>query len=167
MPIVILVATVVLAVQASFVIAAPGARDQAQPNEVPIARLTPAPAEEIAMTQAVEVPPSPATQAPMERESAKREQIRRRALSRDWDVMLKRFQAEMERLQLSGQWQATVAQFEEALAKGQWQATVAQFEEALAKGQWQATVAQFEEAFAKALGQSTDRDQAGAAKNRR
>ncbi len=146
LPIGIVAATVVLAVQASFVIAAPGARDQAQPEEVPIARLTLAPAEGIAITQAVEVPQSPATQAQVEREWAKRQQYDTEALSREWGAMLKRFQAEMERLQLSGEWQAVVAQFEEALAKGEWQATVAQFEEALAK----------------LGGQSTDRDQATA-----
>jgi hypothetical protein len=71
-------------------------------------------------------------------------------LKRDWDVMLKRYQAEMERLHLSGEWQTIVSQFEEALAKGQWQPFAAQFEAAL-------------EAAAKALDQSADRDQAAAA----
>jgi beta-lactamase regulating signal transducer with metallopeptidase domain len=133
LPIVIVASTVVLAVQASFVIAAPGARDQVQPREVSIARLTLAPTEGIAITQAVEVPQSPATQAQVEREWAQRQQYDTEALSREWAAMLKRFQAEMERLQLSGEWQAMVTQFEEALAKGQWQATAAQFEEALAQ----------------------------------
>jgi beta-lactamase regulating signal transducer with metallopeptidase domain len=157
-PIVIVAATIVLAVQASFVIAAPGVRDQARPA------LTSK--DEIVVTQAVEVPQSQPTQAQVEREWAKRQQTDTEQLKREWDAMLKRYQAEIERLQLSGQWQATAAQFEEALAKGQWQANAAQFEEAMAKGQWQTTVAQFEEALeaaAKALGQSTGRNQAVAA----
>jgi hypothetical protein len=126
----------VLAVQASFVIAAPGVRDQARVTEVTPERVTPAPVEKQAVEQ----------QAQVEREWAKRQQDDTVQGKREWEETLKRYQAEMERLQLGGEWQATVAQFGEALAKGQWQATVAQFEEALVK----------------ALGQSTDRDQMAA-----
>ena len=148
LPIVIVAATVVLAAQASFVIAAPDVRDQAR---------------------VMELPPEPVSQAPVEQQAqveldwAKRRQYDTEQVKREWEEVLKRYQAEMERLQKSGEWQATVAQFEEALAKGPWQATLAQFEAAFAKEPWQGTVAQFEEALAKALGQSTDRIQAAAA----
>ncbi|HVQ42899.1 MAG TPA: M56 family metallopeptidase [Vicinamibacterales bacterium] len=154
LPIVIVAATIVLAVQASFVIAAPGVRDQTRP--------APTEKEEIAVMQAVEAPQAQATQAQVERELAKRQQYDNEQVKREWDETVKRYQAAIERLQKSGEWRETVAQFEEALAKGPWQATVAQFEEALKKGQWQETVAQFEEALKQAGGQSTDRDQAAA-----
>jgi beta-lactamase regulating signal transducer with metallopeptidase domain len=146
-PIVIVAATIVLAVQASFVIAAPSARDQARLDDVSIVRVAPAPTEEVVVSQAVDVPQPQALQAQVEREWSKRQQYDTQAPAREWAAMLKRFQAEMERLQLSGEWQATVAQFEEALAKGQWQETVAQFEEALVK----------------TLGQSTDQEKIAAA----
>ena len=135
LPIVIVAATMVLAVQASFVIAAPGVRDQARVTEVTPER-APAPVERQAVEQ----------QARVEREWTNRQKYDTEQLKREWEETLKRYQAEMERLQLGGEWQATVTQFGEALAKGQWQATVAQFEEALVK----------------ALGQSTDRDQMAA-----
>lgn len=154
-PIVIVAATIVLAVQASFVIAAPGVRDQVRP--------APTKEDEIVVTQSVEVPQSQPAPAQVEREWAKRQQSDNEQMKREWDAVLKRYQAELEPLLRSGQWQANAAQFEEALAKGQWPVTAAQFEEALAKGQWQATVAQFEEALLKTLGQSTDRDKAVAA----
>jgi beta-lactamase regulating signal transducer with metallopeptidase domain len=152
LPMVIVAATIVLAVQASFVIAAPGARDETRPAVTEQG--------EIVVAQSVEVPQSQPTQAQVDRDWAKRQQYDTEQLKREWDAILKRYQAEIEPLFLNGQWQAAAAQFEEALAKGQWQTTVAQFEEALAKGQWQTTVAQFEEALAKTLGQSAERDQA-------
>ena len=161
-PIAIVAATIVLAVQASFVIAAPGVRDQSRQFEVPTEQVVSTPVPKIEVTQAVEVPQSQPTQTQLEREWANRQQYDTEQVKREWELMLTRLQAEMARLQRSGEWQATAAQFEEALKNGQWQANAAQFAEALGKGQWQTTVAQFEEALGKTLDQSTDRDQAAA-----
>lgn len=123
LPIVIVAATIVLAVQASFVIAAPGARDQARANEVSIARVSPVPTEEIVFSQAVEAQQAQASQAQVERERTQRQHMDTEEVARAWEAALKQFQAEMERLQRSGEWQAMVAQFQEAFAGARDQST--------------------------------------------
>lgn len=117
LPLVIVAATIVLAVQASFVIAAPGDRDQARQHDVSIARVTTTPIDEVVVTQSVDVSQAQATQAQIERERAKRQQLDTETIKREYDLLLKRYQKEIERFQLSVQGQAPAVQFEEALAQ--------------------------------------------------
>lgn len=115
-PLVIVAATLVLAVQASFVLAAPGARERVRPNEEPASSLAAVQSDEVAVTEPLDGQQAQAREVRPEQRT-ERELSEADALKREYDVMLKRYQGEMERLQLRLTGQATSAQIEEALAK--------------------------------------------------
>lgn len=115
-PLVIVAATLVLAVQASFVLAAPGTRERARANDEPPLSLTAMQTGEAAVTQLIEGQQSQTREVRPEQRT-ERESSEAEALKREYDALLRRYQGEMERLQLRLNGQATSAQIQEALAK--------------------------------------------------